>query len=92
MRLRADFDASGLNAAAQVVATALQEYGMILSDGGNITFTFANDRFTTAKWTDVGLMPGDLTSLEWSDFEVVELGTRYTWDNSCDCNRTPVTD
>ena len=65
---------------------------MILSDGGNITFTFANDRFTTAKWTDVDLMPGDLTSLEWTDFEVVELGTRYTWDGACNCDRTPITD
>jgi serine/threonine-protein kinase len=91
MRLRADFDAGGLNAAAQVVAVALQRYGMILSDGGNITFTALNDRFTTHKWVDVGLGPGDLTSLEWTDFEVVELGQRFTWDGSCDCNRTPIT-
>lgn len=92
MRLRADFDASGLNPAAQVVATALQRYGMILSDGGNITFTASNDRFTTAKWADVGLGPGDLTSLEWTDFEVVELGERFTWDGACDCSRTPLTE
>jgi len=90
MRLRSDFEDGGLNEAGRVVATALKEYGMILSDGGNITFTFANDRFTTAKWADVGLGPNDLTSLEWTDFEVVELGERFSWDNSCDCNRTPI--
>ena len=92
LRLKADFDESGLNSAAQVVAQALKAYGMILSDGGGITFTAANDRYTTHKWTDVGLMPGDLTSLAWSDFEVVELGERFTWDNSCDCNRTPISE
>ena len=90
MRLRADFDDGQLNAAARIVARALQEYGMILSDGGNITFTFANDRFTTAKWADVGLGPNDLTSLEWTDFEVVDMGDRHTWDGSCDCNRSPI--
>jgi hypothetical protein len=92
MRLRASFDDGDLNEAARVVATALKEYGMILSDGGNITFTFANDRFTIAKWVDVGLGPNDLTSFEWTDFEVVELGERFTWDDSCNCSRTPITE
>jgi serine/threonine-protein kinase len=92
LRLRADFDLSRLNAAAQVVAVALQRYGMILSDGGNITFTALNDRFTEHTWAEVGLGPNDLTDLEWTDFEVVELGTRYTWDGSCSCTRTPLTD
>jgi hypothetical protein len=92
VRLRADFDESGLNQAAQVVARALKKYGMIHSDGGNLTFTAANDRFTEHKWADVGLMPGDLTSLEWEDFEVVDGGERFTWDGSCDCARTPITE
>jgi len=90
LRLKASFDESRLKPAARVVARALKTYGMILSDGGNLTFTAANDRFTTAKWADVDLGPGDLTSLTWNDFEVPELGTRYTWDNSCDCQRTPI--
>jgi hypothetical protein len=92
VRLRADFDESGLKPAAQVVARALKTYGMILSDGGNITFTAANDRFTEHKWAEVDLMPGDLTDLEWTDFEVPELGERFTWDDSCNCDRTPITD
>lgn len=91
LRLKASFDESRLKPAARVVAQALKRYGMILSDGGNLTFTASNDRFTTAKWADVDLGPGDLTSLTWNDFEVPVLGTRYTWDNACDCQRTPVT-
>ncbi len=89
MRLK-DFDESGLNEAARVVAQALKRYGMIHSDGGNLTFTAANDRFTEHKWAEVGLMPGDLTSLEWEDFEVVDGGERYRWDDSCDCSRDPI--
>jgi serine/threonine-protein kinase len=90
LRLRADYDMSGLEPAAQVVAEALRDYGMILSDGGNLTFTATNDRFTQTKWADVGLEPGDLTSLEWSDFEVVDGGERFVFDSSCDCQHTPI--
>ena len=92
IRLKASFDDSSLSAGAQVVAQALKAYGMVLSDGGNLTFTAANDRFTTHKWADVELTPNDLTGLEWTDFEVPELGTRYVWDNSCDCSRTPLSE
>jgi serine/threonine-protein kinase len=90
LRLKATFDESKLSTGARVVAKALKEYGMILSDGGNVTFTAASDRFTTAKWPDVHLAARDLTSLRWTDFEVVELGTRYTFNSSCDCSRTPI--
>jgi hypothetical protein len=90
MRLKAGFDTSKLTAGARVVARALKEYGMILSDGGNLTFTAANDRFTDHKWREVELSPGDLTGIAWSDFEVPTLGTRYEWNDQCDCRRTPV--
>jgi serine/threonine-protein kinase len=93
LRLKASFDESSMNSAAQVVARALKRYGMILSDGGNITFTATNDRFTTNKWVDVGLGPHDLTGhLSWTDFEVPELGQRFTWDGNCNCSRTPITE
>ncbi len=90
LRLKASFDESRLSSGARVVARALKEYGMILSDGGNLTFTAANDRSTTHKWPEVELAPGDLTALGWTDFEVPALGTRYRWDDQCDCSRTPV--
>ncbi|MBN2369694.1 MAG: hypothetical protein JXO72_04335 [Vicinamibacteria bacterium] len=90
VRLKASFDDSGLNPAARVVARALKDYGMFMSDGGSVTFMAANDRFTTHKWANVGLGPHDLKSLEWTDFEVVELGARYVWDDDCVCQRTPI--
>jgi hypothetical protein len=88
LRLKASFDESRLKPAARVVATALKRYGMILSDGGNLTFTAINDRFTKHKWREVGLEPSDLTSLQWSDFEVPVLGTRRVFDNACSCSRS----
>lgn len=91
LRLRADVDISGLNPAAQVVAQALQTYGMILADGGNITFTAESDDFTTAKWDMVGLGPHDMKDLQWSDFEVVDGGERIVWSEG-DCTRTPIAD
>ena len=90
MRLKASANISGLKPAAQVVAKALQKYGMILSDGGNITFTGMDDTYTTAKWSGVGLGAQDLKSLKWSDFEMVDGGQRYDW-TSGDCKHTPIT-
>jgi serine/threonine-protein kinase len=92
LRLKSDFDDSSLNDAAKIVADALKKYGMIVADGGNITFTAMNDRYTTHKWAEVGLGPHDLMSLDWTDFEVVDLGKRFTYDNSCNCTRTQITD
>jgi serine/threonine-protein kinase len=89
IRLKADADISGLTPAAQVVARALQQYGMLLADGGNITFTAASDRTTQHTWDEVGFGPHDLKDLAWSDFEVVELGQRFEW-SSGDCQREPI--
>jgi hypothetical protein len=89
MRLKASTSLTGLNSAAQAVARALQNYGMILSDAGNITFTAAGDTFTTHKWSEVGFGTSDLMSLAWSDFEVVDGGQRFTFTGNCE--RDPVT-
>lgn len=91
LRLRADYDTSAMPPAAAVVAQALKTYGMIASDGGNVTFTAESDDFTTAKWADVGLDPMDLEVFDWTDFEVVDGGTRIDW-NTGSCDRTPITD
>ncbi|MBK9000904.1 MAG: hypothetical protein IPM35_34725 [Myxococcales bacterium] len=90
MRLKASADTSGLNPAAQVVAKALKKYGMILSDGGNLTFTGMADDYTTAKWSQVGLTAQDLKSLQWSDFEMVDGGQRINWQDG-DCAHVPIT-
>jgi serine/threonine-protein kinase len=89
LRLKASKDISGLSAGAQVVAKALKKYGMFLADGGNITFTAATDDLTAHKWTEVGVSSSSLKGLSWNDFEVVELGTRYDFTDSC--SRTPIT-
>jgi serine/threonine-protein kinase len=86
LRLKADTDIAGLNPAAQVVARALQQYGMLLADGGNITFTAASDGTYSHTWEEVGFGPHDLKDLQWSDFEVVELGERFARSEG-DCQR-----
>lgn len=83
LRLRADVDLKRLEPAAQVVARALQNYGMILADGGNVTFTALDDEFSTARYKDVGFEPGDLTALRWADFEVVDAGPTRQWTGNC---------
>lgn len=86
-RLKANYDMSQLTPAAQVVARAMQKYGMFLSDGGNIALTAQNDADTTAKYTDMDFGPHDLKALKVTDFEVIDMGTpvRLTQD----CVRNP---
>ncbi|HEX8953846.1 MAG TPA: hypothetical protein VF945_18440, partial [Polyangia bacterium] len=76
LRLRADYPVNNLpSTGAKVVARAMQKYGMILSDGGNIALTAASDQFTTHKWSGV-LSANDLSALQVSDFVMVDGGTR----------------
>lgn len=89
VRLKASKDLSGLSAGAQVVARALQRYGMFLADGGNVTFTAATDDLTAHRWSAVGVDSGSLKGLSWSDFEVVDLGTRLDY-GAGSCSRTPI--
>jgi serine/threonine-protein kinase len=72
LRLRAGYPVASLSPAAQVVARALQKYGMILADGGTIALTARDDRFTTRKWSEVGFTSGSLFAITAADFEVVE--------------------
>jgi len=74
LRLKASYDLSKLTASAQVVARAMQKYGMFLSDGGNIALTAQDDADTKVKYADVDFTSKDLTSLKVTDFEVVEMG------------------
>ena len=87
LRLRADYPLASLpNEGARVVARALQKYGMLLSDGGNIALTAQSDRYTQRKWDGL-LGPRDLAQLEVSDFEMVDAGERIPL--TFDCERTP---
>lgn len=86
-RLKASYDLSQLTPAAQVVARAMQKYGMFLSDGGNIALTAQNDADTKAKYADMDFGPHDLADLKVTDFEVVDMGTPTRLTD--DCVRNP---
>jgi serine/threonine-protein kinase len=87
LRLRPDFPMDRLpNAGARVVARAMQRYGMLLADGGNVALTARSDRFTRTKWAGL-LGPRDLDSIQPSDFEMVDGGERITL--TLDCVRNP---
>ena len=86
LRLRANYPLNDLTPAARVVAKALQTYGMILADGGQIALTAASDRDSTAKWDGL-LGPRDLAALDVTDFDVVDMGLVFDWTG--DCERTP---
>lgn len=82
-RLKASYDISKLRPAAQVVARAMQMYGMFLADGGNIALTAQSDEDTEAKYADVGFGPRDLQALTVSDFEVVDGGPPIPSTQNC---------
>lgn len=85
LRLKASYTVATLSAGAQVVARAMQRYGMLLADGGNVTLTAQSDHSTTAKWSGL-LGPLDLSSLKPDDFEMVVAGPRIPATGSCKRN------
>jgi hypothetical protein len=74
------------NDAARTVARALQTYGMLLSDAGNVALTAMSDRNSSAKWANL-LASRDLEVIQVSDFEMVDGGTRFEFTG--DCVRNP---
>jgi serine/threonine-protein kinase len=82
LRLRADYPIASLRPGAQVVARAMQKYGMYHADGGNIALTAQSDRHTTAKWSGL-LGPTDLAALKVTDFEVIDHGAPITLTDDC---------
>jgi hypothetical protein len=82
LRLRADYPISSLKPGAQVVARAMQKYGMYHADGGNIALTADSDRHTTAKWAGL-LGPTDLAGLKITDFVVIDHGPAITLTQDC---------
>lgn len=87
LRLKANFDESTFTPGAKVILHAMKKYGMILSDGGNIALTFADDRLTTAKWAGVGITAQTFNNIPVSQFDVVDLGPEI--ENTFDCVRVP---
>ena len=88
LRLRSDFPMASLPSdGARVIARALQRYGMILADGGNIALTATSDRFTTHTWSEVGVDTRSLQAIQVTDMEVVGMGTPVPL--TYDCVRNP---
>ncbi len=83
LRLRADYPVETLTSTgAQVIARALQKYGMYHADGGEDTLTAQSDKYTTAKWDGL-LGPQDLYPLTINDFEVIDHGEMFPLTNDC---------
>jgi hypothetical protein len=93
LRLKQGFNITAYNPAAQVVLRTLKRFGMVLSDGGSVALTAENDRFTTAKWADLGISARTFdqavpaSKVNFSDFEVIDTGARIA--ETYDCVREP---
>jgi serine/threonine-protein kinase len=84
LRLRRDFPLASLpGEGPRVVARALQRYGMILADGGNVALTARDDRFTRRTWAEVGIGSHSLEAITAADFEVVDFGTPIPLTYDC---------
>lgn len=84
LRLKASYPVDTLpTPGARVVARALQTYGMIHADGGEITLTAASDRYTTSTWDGL-LGEDDLEALHVEDFEVIDHGAPIAYPYHCE--------
>jgi serine/threonine-protein kinase len=83
LRLRADYPLASLpSEGARTVARAMQRYGMLLADGGQVALTARSDRFTQAKWAGL-LGPLDLAAVKPRDFGMIAAGDRIPLTNNC---------
>jgi hypothetical protein len=82
-RLRADFDETSYSAGAKVILHAMKKYGMLLSDGGEVPLTFADDRTSTAKWAGQGITAQTFGAIAVGDFEVVALSPEIALTDNC---------
>jgi hypothetical protein len=83
LRLKASFDESSYGSGPQLILHALKTYGMLLSDGGNIALTFADDRTSGSKWAAQGITAQTFEAIQVSDFEVVDLGPEIALTDNC---------
>ena len=84
MRLRSYFPLATLPSdGARVLAKALQQFGMFLSDGGNVPLMVQGDQFTTHKWAALNVDSHSLFGITPGDFDVVDLGPTVTLTYNC---------
>ncbi len=82
-RLKAAFDETPYGAGEKVILHAMKTYGMLLSDGGNIALTFADDRLATAKWASQGITAQSFKAIGVDDFEIVDLTPEIALTDNC---------
>ncbi|MDP7704316.1 MULTISPECIES: hypothetical protein [unclassified Mycobacterium] len=82
-RLRAGFDESHFSASERVVIAALKKYGMLLADGGQVPLTFADDRTSSKKWSELGITAQSFNNIGVEEFEVVNLGADVPLTYDC---------
>ena len=73
LRLRADYDISGLTGQARVIAEAMQTYGLIVADNGSNWFF---QGAPSPGWNDDDL--NQLKAISGTAFEVVDMGPTIT--------------
>jgi len=76
LRLKADYDISAFSANDQVILTALKRYGMIMADNGSSMFLSGTP---DERWDNDDLH--QLSQVQASDFEVVQMNPVYTASN-----------
>jgi serine/threonine-protein kinase len=88
LRLKDSFPLDNYPPAARVILNTFKRYGIVLADGGTITLTAESDRYTSTKWSDLGIdsrlfdrTPG-ARDVMITDFEVIDTGPRIaeTWE------------
>ncbi len=83
-RLKQSFDLTPYSAGIRVILTALKRYGMIVSDGGDMCITAANDADAVHKYSEFNIDEDtSLSSLAVTDFEIVDGGTRIPLTYDC---------
>jgi hypothetical protein len=87
LRLKASFDDSAYDAGEKVILAAMKKYGLLLSDGGTVALTFADDRTSTAKWASLGVTAQSFGAIGVDSFEVVDLAADVGLTD--DCVRNP---
>jgi hypothetical protein len=78
IRPAVDLRARGLQGAALVIATAMQRFGVVVSDQAGVPMALKLENLAAEgrpqRWADVGIGPKSLSRLTFDDFRCVRLG------------------
>jgi hypothetical protein len=86
LRLKASFDETPYGTGEKVILQAMKKYGLLLSDGGTVALTFADDRTSTAKWATLGVTALSFAAIGVDSFEVVDLTSDVALTDNCTRN------